>query len=249
MQATFSSSLCPGLLVTGTDTGIGKTFVSSIIAREVSRVARVGVFKPACSGAEPRADGDIEWPDLEALRRSVPDSPALDDICPYRLRAPLAPPVAARREGVTIDYEVMVSRARRQRERHEFVVVEGVGGWLCPLTEQHTISDFAETLGLPVVVVARLGLGTINHTLLTIESIQRRAVPIVGIVLNDAQGEAGSLAGQSNVTELAHWAKQAFAWPVPVLGVVPFGGESVCLSGSTQPARIDWRQLAQPLQR
>ena len=150
---------------------------------------------------------------------------------------------------MTIDYEVMVSGARRQRERHEFVVVEGVGGWLCPLTEQHTIADFAESIALPVVVVARLGLGTINHTLLTIESIQRRGLPVMGVVLNDAQAEAGSLAAQSNVTELAHWTTAAFELPVPVLGVVSHGGESVCLSGSTQPARIDWRRLAQPLPR
>lgn len=260
MTVSTSSNLCPGLFVTGTDTGVGKTFVASLIAREVSQSGqRVGVFKPACSGAERTADGVDFWPDLLALQHSVKTSDSLDDLCPYRLPEPLAPPVAARRAGVQLDFSVMLAAARRQRERHEFVVVEGVGGWLCPLTNQHLIADFAAALGLPVVIVARCGLGTINHTLLTIESIQRRGLSIAGVILNDVLNEAGSLAAETNLTELATWTRRGtygtaicvsedpsergLEHCVEVLGVVPFRGQTVCLSGSNEPARIDWQQL------
>ncbi len=261
MTQPLARTQCPGLFVTGTDTGIGKTFVSAMIAREVSHsIERVGVFKPACSGAEVAPDGSLFWPDLDALRASTQSNASLDEVCSYRLREPLAPPVAASREGVAIEFEVMLSAARRQRERHDFVVVEGVGGWLCPLTDRHLIADFAAALGLPVVIVARRGLGTINHTLLTIESIQRRGLRIAGVILNDVLDEAGSIAAETNLAELTRWGQRgtygtamcASEDPsergdehcVRVLGVVPFEGQTVCLSGSSEPARIDWQQLA-----
>jgi len=261
MTVSTASNLCPGLFVTGTDTGVGKTFVAALMAREVSQTGqRVGVFKPACSGTERAADGTLVWPDLLALQQSVAASGSLDDVCPYRLREPLAPPVAARLEDVRLDFSVMLAAARRQRELHEFVVIEGVGGWLCPLTDRHLIADFAAALGLPVVIVARRGLGTINHTLLTIESIQRRGLRIAGIVLNDVLHEAGTIAAETNLSELVRWT-ECGTYPtalcasedpselgtehsVKLLGVVPFGGCSVCLSGSSEPARIDWQQLA-----
>lgn len=261
MSRSSLGQQCPGLFVTGTDTGIGKTFISALIAREVQLSGRqVGVFKPACSGAEVGADGADFWPDLNALRESTASTASLDEVCPYRLREPLAPPVAARRAGVTIDFDVMLTAARRQRERHEFVVIEGVGGWLCPLTDRHLIADFAAALGLPVVIVARRGLGTINHTLLTIESIQRRGLQIAGVILNDVLNEGGSVAAETNLDELSKWAlrgtygsaicvsedpsERGEEHRVSVLGVVPFGGQTVCLSGSSEPARIDWQQLA-----
>lgn len=246
-----------GVFVTGTDTGVGKTWVSAMIARElVAQGVRVGVFKPACSGAELRSiNGDTQewiWPDLEVLLASSRspdgiDSKSIEDICPYRLEAPLAPPVAARQAGIVLDFETMLLGVERQQARSEFMVVEGVGGWLCPLTDTHTIADFAAQISLPVVVVARLGLGTLNHTLLTVDAIQRRGLAVAGVIINDAHQEASSVAATSNPAELDAWLqKQAVAEgrePVRVLGVVPFGGASVCLSGTAQPARIDWLGL------
>ena len=225
----------PGLFITGTDTGVGKTYITALIARELRAAGvAVGVFKPACSGAEIDAVGELFWPDLAALSDAAQIAD-LDRICPYRLRAPLAPPVAARAEGVTLDIENMLAGFRHwQAEGERRVLVEGVGGLLCPLTETHSIADFAALTELPLLIVARLGLGTINHTLLTIEVAQHRGLSIAGVVLNDAQNEADSLAARTNVAELRRCSS------VPILGVVRHHESSLCLSLDPDAARIAW---------
>ena len=229
------STMRSGLFITGTDTGVGKTYITALIARDLRASGiPVGVFKPACSGAEFSAVGEPVWPDLVALSDAA-QIVDLDRICPYRLRAPLAPPVAARAENITLDLQEMLAGFRRwQTDDERCVLVEGVGGLLCPLTETHSIADFALLTELPLLIVARLGLGTINHTLLTIDVAQRRGLLIAGVVLNDAQAEADSLAAQTNLAELRRCA------PVPILGVVRHNETSLCLSLDRHAARIAW---------
>ena len=171
-----------GLFVTGTDTDVGKTWVSCLAVRQLREAGHsVGVYKPACSGATTAGDGLPVWEDVRELaaasEMSVPDS----RICPQRFTAPLAPPVAAAREGLQVDSGLLRSGAAWWRGRADCLVVEGVGGLLCPLTGDEVVADVAADLGFPLLIVARGGLGTINHALLTLESAQRAGWSCAGL--------------------------------------------------------------------
>lgn len=226
-----------GIFVTGTDTDVGKTYVSSIILRELREAGfSVGASKPACSGAV-LEEGEPRWADLDQLAEAAGISD-IDLICNQRFQAPLAPPVAARLEDSQTDLLAMQESLLAWESRSDIVVVEGVGGLLCPLTEQKSVADFAAWAGFPLLIVARLGLGTINHTLLTIEAATRRGLAVTGVVLNDGDGLADSPAGQTNFDELAN------RTDVPILGIVSQNGRSVSLRDGETPARIDWSGLA-----
>ncbi|MFO0582282.1 MAG: dethiobiotin synthase [Anaeromyxobacter sp.] len=169
-----------GLFVTGTDTGVGKTEVSCALleAARATAVDAVGM-KPAQSGVT--AD---EPSDAQRLREASGRCEPLEALCPYTFEAPLAPAVAARLAGVAISIERIEEAARALAARHATVLVEGAGGLLVPLTDELTYADLAARLGLPVLVVARAGLGTVNHTALTVEAISSRGLRLAGIVLN-----------------------------------------------------------------
>jgi dethiobiotin synthetase len=169
-----------GLFVTATDTGIGKTEVACAIVRGLrARGIDVGAMKPAQSGDAPGLPSDADR--LRAAAGDL-DEPSL--VCPYRFAAPLAPAVAARLEGRSISLAYLTEVANVLALRHHALVVEGAGGLLTPLTETATYADLAVALGLPALVVARAGLGTVNHAALTCEALRRRGVAIHGIVLN-----------------------------------------------------------------
>ncbi len=169
-----------GLFVTATDTGVGKTEVACAILREARArgIDAVGM-KPAQSGALPG-----EPTDAERLLAASGGGEPLEAVCPYSFAAPLAPAVAARLENVRISLPRLVDLARALAERHAAVVVEGAGGLLVPLAEGETYADLATALALPVLVVARAGLGTVNHTALTVEALRRRGLEVGAIVLN-----------------------------------------------------------------
>lgn len=169
-----------GLFVTATDTGVGKTEVSCALLASARAAGLDAVgLKPAQSGVGPGEPSDAErlW---EAAGRVEP----LDAVCPYSFAPPLAPAVAARVEGREISFARVVDAARALAARHAAILVEGAGGLLVPLTERETYADLARALGLPVLVVARAGLGTVNHTSLTVEALRARGLAIAAIVLN-----------------------------------------------------------------
>ena len=175
-----------GLFVTGTDTGVGKTYVSAGIATALKlRGVDVGVMKPVEAGCRIRA-GRLMPKDALILMKSARVNDPLSLVNPYRLRKPLAPSVAAAREGKKIDPGKILKAFNTLRERHEFMVVEGAGGIMVPLCGQYTYLDLAGAMGLPVLIVARPGLGTINHSLLTIAALKGRNMAIAGIVINYA---------------------------------------------------------------
>ena len=175
-----------GLFVTGTDTGVGKTYVSAGIATALKlRGVNVGVMKPAETGCRIRA-GRLMPKDALVLMKSACVKDQLSLVNPYRLRKPLAPSVAAAREGKKIDPDKILKAFNTLREKHEFMIVEGAGGIMVPLCGQYTYLDLACTMGLPVLIVARPGLGTINHTLLSIAALKGRNITIAGIVINYA---------------------------------------------------------------
>ena len=174
-----------GLFVTGTDTGVGKTEVScAVISSARAAGLDVGAMKPAESGA---ADG--EPGDASRLARAAGGGDPAELVCPYRFGPPLAPAVAARLAGVEISLARLVDAARTLSSRHAALLVEGAGGLLVPLTPSATYADLAVALGLPVLLVARAGLGTVNHTALTVEALRARGLAIAGIVLNRTAAE------------------------------------------------------------
>ena len=163
-----------GLFVTGTDTGVGKTFITCALARRAREAGlRVFAFKPIETGCK--------WigADQAALARASGDVPRGT----YRLRMPAAPSVAAKAEGVEIDLD-RVAHDFVESVQADVVLVEGAGGWRVPLTPEYDTSELARRCGLPVLIVARSTLGTINHTLLTIEAVQRDGLKIGGVVLS-----------------------------------------------------------------
>jgi dethiobiotin synthetase len=187
-----------GFFVTGTGTEVGKTVVAGVIARSlVAAGDRVAVFKPAVSGLE--AGGE---PDHALLRRAAGSTQADDEITPYRYDAPLSPHLGAELAGAQIEPARLLAAARHASERAEALVVEGVGGLLVPLTLGYLVRDFARELGLPLVIAAVPGLGTINHTLLTIEAARAVGLEPRLVVLTPWPGDP-SVVERSNREAIA----------------------------------------------
>jgi dethiobiotin synthetase len=168
-----------GVFVTGTGTEVGKTVVAAVIARTLAAEGnRVAVFKPAVTGLD--EDGE---PDHALLRRAAGSEQSNEEIAPYRYGPPASPHLAATHAGEEIDPERLRVAAGTAAAGADVLVCEGVGGLLVPLREDYLIRDFAADLGLPVVVVATPGLGTINHTLLTIEAARAAGLAVELVVL------------------------------------------------------------------
>lgn len=150
------------VFVTGTDTGVGKTYVACALARALrARGRRVAVVKPVETGVAG------EPADAGRLREAAGDPAPLDDVCPYRFRAPLAPAVAAAEARVAIDVDRIVALLRRRAAEADVLLVEGAGGLLVPIADRTTWADVAARARLPLLVVAANRLGTVNHTALT----------------------------------------------------------------------------------
>jgi dethiobiotin synthetase len=188
-----------GLFVTGTDTGVGKTVVTAgIVAALRARGKDVGVVKPLQSGAladDPTGDAMLlrEW---SGVRESAAE------IAPYTFAAPLAPSVAAELEGRTVALSDALDAVHAIAERHDAVVVEGAGGLIVPLGPGWTVADLAVALALPVLVVARAGLGTVNHSALTVRGLRSLGLDPVGVVLNGPADESSQRNAQL-IEELA----------------------------------------------
>ncbi len=206
--------------ITGTDTGVGKTVVTGAIAAALAaKGLSVGVMKPCESGCA-EMDGELVPADALFLRDMAGCDDALDAICPYRLRTALAPGVAAKREGIVIDparIEALFAAACR---RHDSVLMEGAGGLLAPVTDRLLTIDLVKLLALPLIIVGRLSLGAINHTLLTVREAQRAGLAVAGIILNQTSQAYGP-AEQTNPEVISSFTD------APLLGIMPFVPESV----------------------
>lgn len=172
------------LFITGTDTGIGKTYVAcKLIKHYVAQGYRVVGMKPVAAGCE-LEDGQWVNEDVRLLTEESNVDAPLHLVNPYCFRAPIAPHIAAEQEQVNIQLEVIVQAYQALAELADIVVVEGAGGLLVPLNAQHTIADLIEHLNIPVIFVVGMRLGCINHALLTLEVMQARVLLIDSWVAN-----------------------------------------------------------------
>lgn len=171
-----------GIFVTGTDTGVGKSLVSAALARFLVRQGvRVGVMKPVESGV---SDLTALGQDGELLRWASNCEAPIELIGPCRLSEPLAPSLAAELAATPIDIDGLVSNAKQMLESYEFVIIEGAGGLMVPLQDTFMVGDLARRIGLPLLTVCRAGLGTINHTLLTLLAARTWGLEPAGLVVN-----------------------------------------------------------------
>lgn len=192
-----------GLFITGTDTNVGKTYVTALIARQlVAAGKRVGVYKPAASGClgDETDDPFVLW---DAAGRPA----TVNEVCPQRFTAPLAPHLAARAEGKEVDIELLRSGLDFWRDRSDIILVEGIGGLMSPVSDDEYVADLAHDSGFPLVVVVPNSLGVINQTLQTLITAAtfRDGLDVAGIVVNDRQSarNADDMSTKTNATELA----------------------------------------------
>jgi dethiobiotin synthetase len=192
-----------GVLITGTDTGVGKTFVGCGLAAALrARGLRIAAFKPVETGCERDLQSQELIPaDARLLKQATGTEAPLEVICPYRFEAPVAPWVVAQREGKSIEPSRLEACYRELASHHDWVLVETAGGILVPLAEQFHYGDLARRLNLPVLVVAGSRLGVINHTLLTLDYLHGAGLQVLACVLNHPCDE-NTPAVQSNAGAL-----------------------------------------------
>lgn len=219
-----------GIFITGTDTGVGKTLVTCGLAALLRESGyRVGVMKPAETGCEER-DGTPFPKDAFFLKEASGCEEPVESICPYRLVEPLAPSMAAEREGVRIDIDKLQAVYDDISRRHDITLVEGAGGLLVPLLPSYTYADLAKLLKLPVIVVAANRLGVINHLLLTLEHASCRGLSVLGYVLNRLESQP-SLAAETNAEALFSLTA------VPCVGEIPYQSAPATQGGSLETDR------------
>lgn len=204
-----------GLFITGTDTGVGKTVVAAAIARALSSMGiDVGIMKPIETGCRKR-NGRLTLSDAPYLRTAARANDPFKIITPYVYHAPLAPRAASHLEKKEIDLETILIAYDRLRRQHPFLIVEGVGGLMVPLTAHADVSDLIRLFDLPALLVARSGLGTLNHTLLTLHHGARLGIRFLGVLFNRTSPSI-SLADKTNPAILAE------RTDVPLLGTLSY---------------------------
>lgn len=208
----------PGCFITGTDTGVGKTVVAAALVQQLrQRGVNVGVMKPIETGYR---EGDPAACDGERLRTAVANLDPIELVSPYRLPAPLAPLAAARQAGLVIDMARILAARDHLVAKHDFLLIEGIGGVLVPITAQMMVRDLIAALSLPVLVVGRAALGGVNQALLAVEALRHSRIPVMGMILNNITPASESatvrLQGETTIALLKELS------PVPVLGPLSY---------------------------
>jgi len=204
-----------GVFITGTDTGVGKTIIAGGLARLFCNMGiNVGVMKPVETGGAYKK-GSLIGKDAEYLIRTSKIQDTYSHINPYIFEHPLAPYVAAKLEGKKIYKKKILTSFRNLTDKYDFLIVEGCGGFLVPITSNYMISDLARDMKLPVIIVARAGLGSINHTLLTLDYARRSGIKVIGIIVNKI-GRNIQMFEKTNPQIIRDFGR------VPILGVIPY---------------------------
>lgn len=208
-------NMAKGVFITGTDTGVGKTLIAGGMARVwLNNGKRIGVMKPIESGCV-RSDNGLQPHDALFLKKMSYSTDDLDLINPYRLEHPLAPSIAAELEGVEIDLKKIRCIYQQLGLKYDLMLVEGAGGLLAPLYKTFNSADLVRLLGIPMVVIARNTLGTINHTLLTVEYARSNGLAILGVIINNLSSnpDPSTKTNSQVIKKLSG---------LPLLGVIPY---------------------------
>lgn len=192
--------------ITGTDTDVGKTVIAAALAAVLKkRGTDVGVMKPVATGG---------WDDARFLIRGAGVKDNLFLVNPYCLATPVAPAIAAGIENIKIDIGRIKSAYEELSRRHEMLIVEGIGGILVPIYKKYLVTDLIKDLDLPIIIVAKPGLGTINHTLLTISQARRSRIKVLGVIINNYDEATAGIAEKMAPEIIENVGK------VPILGIV-----------------------------
>ncbi len=203
-----------GYFITGTDTGVGKTVVTACLATLFkNRGENVGVMKPIETGVNPEccsaANSDARFL-IEVA--GVQDT----DVCTYRLKSPTSPYQAARMEGKELDPDKILTGFRVLQSRHSMMLVEGIGGLMVPISRRYYVADLALQMNLPLIIVSRLQVGTLNHTLMTINTARQHGLNVKGVILNPLDGN------ELNVIEAEQGSLIEKFSDAPILGICPY---------------------------
>lgn len=213
-----------GYFITGTDTGVGKTIVSAAILRGfIKKGLKVGAMKPIETGCINK-DGILLPSDGMFLRDMAEMNDPLELVTPIKFENPLSPLVASRLEDMDIDLERIFRIFENLKKKYDYLIVEGIGGLMVPILKEekkkaktfYYVRDLIKDMGLEVIIVSRPTLGTINHTLLTVEALKNKKIPIKGFILNYIQSSKGDIAEKTNpeiLTEILD---------IPLLGKLPY---------------------------
>jgi len=200
---------------TGTDTGVGKTIITGAIAKVLSSLGKnVGVMKPIESGCTIRNGGKIPN-DALFLKNMASCKEEIKTICPYPLSKPLAPAIAASFENIRVDLKQIKNLFIKIAKNSDIVLVEGAGGIMVPITKTHLILDLVKLLNIPLIIIAKTVLGTINHTLLTIKQAQQNGIEVKGVILNKLS-PLGDESEKTNPLLIENFSA------VPILGQIPY---------------------------
>ena len=224
----------PGLFITGTNTEVGKTYIATLIIESLrQRGLRVGIYKPAASDCSGQGAEKISE-DARLLWEAAGQPGTLDQVCPQCFSAPLAPHLAAQAEGRQVDPKQLRTGLDIWRDNYDFVLVEGVGGLMSPVSDDDYVADLAYEFGFPLILVTVNELGCINQTLQTLITAAafEDGLPVAGTIMNHRQlDDRGDVSLRTNVSEI-----ERCSFP-PVLASVAYNG--------TLDRNIDWLQLAQ----
>jgi len=208
-----------GFFITGTDTGVGKTVTTAcLLSLYRKHRLNVGVMKPVETGVDPECSSSANS-DAKFLMEIAQCSDPLSEVCPVRLKTAASPYQAAKMENSAIDMDRIFNSFRLLADKYDNLLVEGVGGLLVPLQSNYLICDLIRDLGLPLLVVGKNALGTLNHTLLTLRAAQQAGLPVKGVILNRTE------AGEKDAIESGHADLITELSGVPVLGEIPYLGQ------------------------
>lgn len=205
-----------GFFITGTDTGVGKTIVAGAVIKAVNFLGyRIGAMKPVESGCGREGEVLVPFDGMFLKQMAQMDDP-IRLVTPCCLESPLAPLAASEQDMTEIQVPEIMKSFHRLSDKYEVMVVEGIGGLMVPITRDYYVAGLARDMGLPLLIVARPGLGTINHIMLTVSCALREGLSVAGVVLNYSAPPENSPAEQTNPKLLAQ------ICPAPVIAIFPY---------------------------
>ena len=205
-----------GFFITGTDTDIGKTVVTAcLITLFKNQGIDVGFMKPIETGVDPACNSSANS-DTKFLLEVSENLDAAEKVCPYRFKTPASPYQAAQIAGETIRPRTIIENFKALKSQHSLMLIEGVGGLLVPITNRYNVANLAFEMGLPIIIVSRFRLGTLNHTLLTIQAARQHGLKIKGIILNHKENH------QLNSVEKQQGKLIKQFSDIPILGICPY---------------------------